>query len=49
MSLSGGSESVAHQRTAALHRGQHICVPLDELKPLSQKKRANVFSFTDGE
>ena len=46
--LSGGSESVAHQRTAALQRGQHLCIPLDELKPISQKKRSNVFSFTDG-
>ena len=46
--LSGGPESVAHQRTAALHRGQHLCIPLDELKPLSHKKKSNIFSFTDG-
>lgn len=43
--LAGGAQKVAQQRTKAMQRGQHLCVPLHELKPA--KKRSKVFSFTD--
>ena len=38
----------ASDKDLPVQRGQHLCIPLDELKPISHKKRSNVFSFTDG-